>query len=292
MDLASLSGEVKEIKGASTPLSVAMFASDILSLSLARGELCMLHMIGNVVGPVLSVLGAIVIGGGTITMFAYGLFKLFSEKWLANKFAEKLESFKHEHQKELQRLRLEIDSLLDRNLKLHSREFEVLPQAWSMLDDAFREMLTASMAYLQIPDLDRMSEPQLTHFLLQLTWPDWQKDELRLASDKRRYYGDVAQWRNLQDANRHRGEFQSYLSKNGIFIQPALLSKFHELNVMMIGAFVEREMAMQSTGVPQKYDKAVELSNRGKILFDQLQIDVQTRLWSSMKVGAGAPLSE
>lgn len=245
----------------------------------------MIDAVVGALGPILSVFGAAVIGGGVTTAFAYWLFRLFSEKWLANKFAERLENFKHEHQKELQRLRLEIDSLLDRTLKLHTKEFEVLPQAWSLMADAFGAMQGASIAFLQLPDLNRMSKPQFDDFISRLDWPDWQKTELREATDKIRYFGDVEQWRNLQGANRKRIELHLYLSKNGIFIEKELLDNFFALNMMMIEAYVEREMAMQHKHIAQKFDKAMALGEKGKTLFDQLQSDVQKRLWVSVKAG-------
>ena len=74
-------------------------------------------------------IGALVLAGGTVTGLALWLFKLFGEKWLSSKFAKRLEAFKHDQQKEIEHLRFEISKLLDRTIKLHQREFEVLPRS-------------------------------------------------------------------------------------------------------------------------------------------------------------------
>jgi hypothetical protein len=57
-----------------------------------------------------------VAGGGAAV--AYGLFKFFGEKWLNAKFEEHLATFKHEQQKEIERLRLRINTLTDRTTRL------------------------------------------------------------------------------------------------------------------------------------------------------------------------------
>jgi len=78
-----------------------------------------------------------VAAGGGLTLIAYQIFKRFAVKWLDSKFEERLQALKHKHGKEIERLRFEIAKLLDRATKLHQREFEVLPEAWSKLNDAF-----------------------------------------------------------------------------------------------------------------------------------------------------------
>jgi hypothetical protein len=86
---------------------------------------------------ILAAIGAIVIGGGGTVAIAFGLFKFFGEKWLNAKFEERLASFRHEQRKEIERLRFRINALMDRTAKLHKWEFQVLPEAWGRLNDAF-----------------------------------------------------------------------------------------------------------------------------------------------------------
>jgi hypothetical protein len=75
-------------------------------------------------------IGNIVFAGAGGAAVVVGLLKLFGEKWLNTKFEERLATFKHEHQKEIEQLRLRINTLMDRTTKLHQREFDVLPEAW------------------------------------------------------------------------------------------------------------------------------------------------------------------
>ena len=68
----------------------------------------------------------IVTGFLTAVATAYGMFKVFTSKWLDAKFAERLEAFKT--QQNIQ---------FDRLLKLHQREFDVLSEARVLLLETY-----------------------------------------------------------------------------------------------------------------------------------------------------------
>ncbi len=111
--------------------------------------------------------GAAVIAGGALTSLVLWLFKLFGEKWLSNKFAERLEAFKHDQQKEIEHLRFEINKVFDRTTKLHQREYDVLPKAWSLLVISHNAAAGITSPLQSYPDIGRMSAPELEDFLSQ-----------------------------------------------------------------------------------------------------------------------------
>jgi hypothetical protein len=74
---------------------------------------------------------------------AWGYFQFIGKKWVEHRFSKDLEAFKGKKQKELEdyksqqqqeleRLRHRLSSRIS---KIHEKEFEVLPQAWLMLND-------------------------------------------------------------------------------------------------------------------------------------------------------------
>jgi len=115
---------------------------------------------------------------------AYGLFKLLGEKWLTQKFNERLESYRHEQQKALERLKLQISSTLDRTTKLHQLEFETLGKLWTLAAAAFGEVHQFVHPFQTHADLDSMNSEELADFLAKSTLPEWQKAELRDGKDK------------------------------------------------------------------------------------------------------------
>jgi hypothetical protein len=76
----------------------------------------------KVLQPWFTVLGGFGVIAALLVTVAYYLFKFLSEKWLNAKFEERLAAYKHEQQKELERLKFEINTLMDRTVKLHQRE--------------------------------------------------------------------------------------------------------------------------------------------------------------------------
>jgi hypothetical protein len=73
----------------------------------------------------------------------WGYFEFFGKKWVEHQFSKDLEAFKGEQQKRLEAYKAEQQEELEpirhrlssRISKIHKKEFEVLPQAWLMLND-------------------------------------------------------------------------------------------------------------------------------------------------------------
>jgi hypothetical protein len=108
----------------------------------------------------------VALGGASVIAVAtasgcFVLFRLLGEKWMSSKFDEKLAAYKHEQQKELEQLKFKITGLLDRATKLHQREFDILPEAWTRLVEAYYNVIATTSALQTYPDLDRMSSLQL-----------------------------------------------------------------------------------------------------------------------------------
>ena len=88
----------------------------------------------NFITGLISTLGITAVGAAGA---AYLLFRHLGDNWLAGKFNERLEAFKHAQQQQLEQLRLRINTTFDRTVKLHANEFEVLPELWGRLNEAF-----------------------------------------------------------------------------------------------------------------------------------------------------------
>jgi hypothetical protein len=57
---------------------------------------------------------AVGISAAALAGVALWLFRLFSQKWLETKFGKQLEAYKHAQQRELEKLKLEINTQFDR----------------------------------------------------------------------------------------------------------------------------------------------------------------------------------
>ena len=231
---------------------------------------------------VFQLIGAIVVAGGGIIGIAYGLFRFLGEKWLEAKFAERLADYKHKHQQELEQLRFKINSMFDRKTKFHQREFEVLPEAWGYLVEAFHRSEGFLSPLQTYPDLDRMKPAHLEEFIRNCELPDWQKDEMRSEQQKTDYYSKKIFWHRLSDVQKTLRESYVYLRRNGIFLPPEIQKKFAVLDDILWNAVQEREFNEKYPDArPLKTPKQDRLSGEGKKLLAELEKDVQGRLWSA-----------
>ena len=161
---------------------------------------------------VFSTLGKIIAYGGGSVAIAYAAFTFFGKKWIEDLFQRRLEQYKHEHSKEIEHLKYQINSLLNRVTKIHEKEFEVLPAAWNKLHDALEMISWFTSILQQYPDLDRFSPNELSAFVTDCNLLDFQKDELLESENKTEYYKEQIFFHNLSEARKIYSEFHKYIT--------------------------------------------------------------------------------
>ena len=224
-------------------------------------------------------LAAVGVGGGC-TAVAYFAFKFLATKWLENKFAERLEAYKHEQQKELEQLKFQINASFDRLTKLHQHEFQVLPDAWALLINAFVEARAFISSLQSYPDLTSMKPAQFAEFVEACPLATWQKEELKSVpqEDKNDYYQDKIFWHSCKSAGNLSDECHTFLRKNGIFIEKEIKEQFQTVDQLIREAIVMRQ-SIRRYGV-QDWEKIEAFSKQGDALLDKLENAVQGRLWT------------
>jgi hypothetical protein len=154
---------------------------------------------------------------------AYLVFQFLGKSWIENKLAQRLEQHKHQQALEIQRLRVEIDSMLSGALKLQEREFETLPAAWAKLDEAYNQVSALVSPAQQYPNLDGMTPARLNEFLESSELFDTQKDEIRNAPrDKVALYREAIFWHRLHTVKQACAELHNHVARCGIFFPPTL----------------------------------------------------------------------
>src|SRR5260370_42350892 len=103
---------------------------------------------------------------------------------------------------------------MDRNVNLHQRECDVLPDTWSLLTEAFYTIEPVALGVQRSPDLDKMSAERLDEFLETSPLTALEKAELKATSDKIKYYDKVRAWHDLDKAINAYAEFHTKFAKN------------------------------------------------------------------------------
>ena len=83
------------------------------------------------------------------------LFRYFARKWIDHHFDERLQDLKSEQDKVLRHVQSGIDRNVHRAKMLYDKEFEVIAEAWQLLDKAW---LVANAAEADKFDLDNPDE--------------------------------------------------------------------------------------------------------------------------------------
>ncbi|MER9681766.1 hypothetical protein NKJ23_20945 [Mesorhizobium sp. M0184] len=240
-----------------------------------------------------AIIGAIVVAGGGTAAIAFLIFRGLGESWLNSKFEKRMAAFTHEQDKQIERLRFRINALFDRTTKLHEREFDVVPETWARLIDAYNEVAGFVHFFQQYPNLDKMSDAQLEEFLESSPLQKWQKDELRSTEKKVNYYQKAIFWVRLGTCQEKYRDFRKFLRKNAIFMLPSMKEKFEAMDGLMWAALVEREFNEEDHGVPKERAAKKKFDSECPDLLRVLEQEIQVRLWSTnLSIEEGSPVDQ
>ncbi len=215
-------------------------------------------------------------------LFFYGILKIFGKKWLDEKFSKRLEEFKHFQNQEMENYKFQINKMFNRVLKIQEKEFEVLPEIWSKLQFSFGTLVNLTASFKTYPDLDRMTEPELTEYLDTLNFPKYKIDELRSAKIKLDLFVKYQFQSDYYLAYQKYVEFHQYLIINKIFLEKKLFDLFSEIDKKMYSMYIS---ARHMDDPREKWElffeskkEADEINQTIQPLIENLGIMIQQRL--------------
>jgi hypothetical protein len=170
----------------------------------------------------------VVASGGSTALLTFKACKRFGEKWIDEKFAERLEAFKHAQAKEIEGMRRQVQWEFSRASKIHEKEFEVLPKAWLMLHTAHGLSADLVGRLKLSPDIDRMSDHAFQEFVQAINFPQSAKDELLKVekSQRRSLYNEKIDWVELSNAENAQRDLNNYLIEHRLLMSDELAEAF------------------------------------------------------------------
>jgi|SRR3569623_1870462 len=127
-----------------------------------------------------------------------------------------------------------------------------------------------------------MTSKQLDEFLQKSSLEEWQKDELRNAPDKTKYYMRAYDFQKADEARRRHRKFARYLRRRGIFIKPDLQNKFTAVMLLLNGTLFDYEFNLQHPD-SKVVDRQKSITTRKEIdaLMGEIESEVRATLWDS-----------
>ncbi len=226
----------------------------------------------------LEFIGKVVIFAGGVVGIAYGLFVFLGKKWIENKFATKLEEYKSDQNRELEDFKYRINALFNRIVKIHEKEYEVLPAAWAKLHDA-KDYISSLVSVLQqYPDFSRLKEAEIKSILKSYNWEEHQMDDLINANDKNKHFQDRIFWQRLREARSKFSDFHNYIVRNRIFLSKELKEQFNKADDLIWYALVTREVGEEANNHKMIYESYKKLKENIEPIITDIEKLVQERL--------------
>ena len=186
-------------------------------------------------------IGKVVAYGGGAVALAYAVFMFLGKKWIESKFEERLATFKHAQEQELEKYRHQINILFSRVTKIHERVIDILPELWHKLQSALGSAGSLTSPLQFYPDFNRMSKESFDEFLKTSKLTESDKKLLVTAYDKNDFYQKTIFWYNLRDAKKSVQEFRNFMAYNRIFLSKDLKVEFEKIDDLMAMALAKRE---------------------------------------------------
>lgn len=224
--------------------------------------------------------------GLVIIAISIGLFLLarfFTIKLVDAKIAQKLESFKHAQQVDIEGLKYKINNLSDRASKIYLKEYEHLPNVWISLNEAFRSSLFLAGGLRQYPDLNSASRHDLEMYFDNSNLKDWQKHRIRNASDRNAAYIDLLNRKEYNQAVEDHAQLRQNIDKYAIFFSAEIKREMERFADMLWGAIVEYDVFVLDKihGVKIERKEREELRRNGRSKLEELEEKIRARLWNA-----------
>lgn len=220
----------------------------------------------------------IILYGGGSSAVSYLLFKFLGAAWLENKFKKNLEQFKHEQNKEVQRLQMKIDAMLNGALRLQEKEFEILPDVWKKLDEACVQACAFSAPVQTYADVAAMNNEQLEEFLVSVKFSPVQISEVLRAEDRAKDFQTKVFFMRNNQARTAAFEFGRAVERGGIFFPNELKGKLVKLAASIRSVIIGMETGQESGDKKMKRDAWREYEADIVPLRDEIELDIQARL--------------
>lgn len=198
---------------------------------------------------------------------AVAVFQFLGKKWLENQFSKKLEDHK-----------AKINMLFSRVSKIHEKEFEVLPEAWRLLQLAYGKVGELASSLKSYPDLDHMKPEELDEFLQKSRLNESDKKELVSAQNKIMQYRKLIFRYDLANARSAVTEFHNYTILNKIFMTKDLFEAFKAVDGLFSDVLLDQEIGTEANDLKMIHKYYRETSKKIEPLVESVEVLIQERL--------------
>jgi hypothetical protein len=215
----------------------------------------------------------------------YDFAKGWIEKWLDQRFEERLASLQHEHDKQVRRVQSQIDRELDRSVRLNEKEFDVLAKAWELAYVAYWRAIAVTSRLQQKIDFSAMSSSAQRELIDENTdLSATAKAEVlnaETAEERTQRFHKHMTWVGYHNTTESRIEAVNFVEKNSLFLRRELKNLFIELDQFLDRALAEHHENLRTPpGTKREFGAAELLRTQGSRTLERIEHLAHTRIWS------------
>lgn len=198
-----------------------------------------------------------------------------------------LETHKAENNRDLARLKEQLDHLSDRGRRSNELEFTSIELVWKAFVKAWLSTNTCIGGMTTIPHFSRMTEDEVKSFASASGLSEGDQKTLLQSNDREREYLTIISWRRVNDAGQDIFDARLALREQCIFMPESVSKEFEDVIESMSGAQVERRLSLQHPNIRSyEFGKAAtdwmtnctaEFKRMAKLVNERLFRDDQNR---------------
>lgn len=226
-------------------------------------------------------IGIVVAAGGGGAAVVFGVFQAWGKGWLDSHFNKRLEEFKHEQTKEIERIKADINTTFDRAQRLHQLEFDALPTLWEKLVEAHNECSKFVQLLRQYVDVGRMNNEKFTAFLEEEGCSKYEIEALVNEPNRQKSFIRFAEQRNFNRASRSYNDFRVYFKKKSVFLSKEIKDRIEVVSTLVRDALYEQYDNLLEDDIRIQKDKMTAFREQSQIALDGIESLVRIRLGSA-----------
>lgn len=208
---------------------------------------------------------------------AYALLKWLGQKWIEDKFSQRLEQQRHDNAKALAEAKVKWDTDLQGRLKYQEHEFTSVGEAWRKLQAAYGLLGWLTSPFQQYPDVGNLSDKQLEEFLVGSELSETQKEELRIRyyEDRQNHYSHIIFFHRHARVESVVRDLSVHIHENFPFIPDDLFTKFDKFVEILYKALITVRIGHENNVGRMKTEAADITTTEVKPLFDAIKLDIR-----------------
>ena len=220
-----------------------------------------------------------VIGGVSVGVF-WVVFQKAVERWVDGHFAKRQKEFEHELAKDLQRLKVKMDTVIQGALRLQEREFKLLPEAWEKISEAFGLTMWLAAPFQQFPSVQGLTESELDEYLSKSDYLESQKEKIKGADwrEQNKIVQQIEVRKRRVKVHNAIAEADKFIKVNGVFLPLDILKQLTDLKDKTWSCLVAHEVGTDHDNYKMVNEGWQKLKDEGEPLHNAVEMAIRTRL--------------